>query len=130
MHILSSIIVDKEHSRCKYPTWVTKHHDWHSLDGSKTYHFTSGNATLKVSGDMHEERIVCHNQVGIDSSGSSKVKLIAHITSGWWVVEQITTFIYFFLRKSSSLLNMNALKVLWHQWQNEKILISILYNII
>ncbi|XP_031775337.1 uncharacterized protein LOC100864924 isoform X2 [Apis florea] len=83
--------VDKEHNRCKYPSWITEHHDWRSLDGSKIYHFTNKNATLKikiqkVDGDMfHEEKIVCHNLEKLyptENSQGHKVKLIAHVTSG------------------------------------------------
>ncbi|KAG8038044.1 hypothetical protein G9C98_006369 [Cotesia typhae] len=81
--------VDREHNKCKYPQWVTKHHAWHSLDGTRVYHFTTGNATLKVEqskdqqnkGHKYEERIVCHNLESIDSP-DKKVKLVAHITSG------------------------------------------------
>ncbi|KAH0535434.1 hypothetical protein KQX54_016405 [Cotesia glomerata] len=81
--------VDREHNKCKYPQWVTKHHAWHSLDGTRAYHFTTGNATLKVEqskdqqnkGHKYEERIVCHNLESIDSP-DKKVKLVAHITSG------------------------------------------------
>lgn len=87
---------DKEHNRCKYPTWVTKHHDWHTLDHSRSYHFTTGNATLlvkdksdinKYSGKdnsySQEEKIVCHNLEPLESlPGKEKVKLVAHITRG------------------------------------------------
>lgn len=83
--------VDKEHNRCKYPSWVTQHHDWHSLDGSKSYHFTTRNATLKVTAQdnnddsFHEEKIVCHNLEKLypnDNMQGHIVKLVAHITSG------------------------------------------------
>ncbi|KOC68029.1 hypothetical protein WH47_03187 [Habropoda laboriosa] len=83
--------VDKEHNRCKYPSWITEHHDWHSLDGTKVYHFTNKNATLKVraqnaDGDtFHEEKVVCHNLEKwppTESTQGYKVKLIAHVTSG------------------------------------------------
>ncbi|CAL7946745.1 unnamed protein product [Xylocopa violacea] len=83
--------VDKEHNKCKYPSWITEHHDWHSLDGTKVYHFTNKNATLKVrvqntDGDMfYEEKIVCHNLeklVSTESTDGYKVKLTAHVTSG------------------------------------------------
>ncbi|KAL6266588.1 hypothetical protein P5V15_003434 [Pogonomyrmex californicus] len=85
--------VDKEHSRCKYPAWVTQHHDWHSLDGTKNYHFTNKNATLKVKAQMqdtdgeaaYEEKIVCHNLEKLypnDNMQGNKVKLVAHVTSG------------------------------------------------
>ncbi|XP_053986083.1 uncharacterized protein LOC128880240 isoform X2 [Hylaeus volcanicus] len=83
--------VDKEHNRCKYPSWITEHHDWHSLDGTKVYHFTNKNATLKVrvqdaEGDsFHEEKIVCHNLEKMhptDNSQGYKIKLVAHVTSG------------------------------------------------
>lgn len=87
------LTVDKEHSRCKYPAWVTQHHDWHSLDGTKDYHFTNKNATLKIkaqaqdaNGEMfHEEKIVCHNLEKLypNESMGNKVKLVAHVTSGW-----------------------------------------------
>ncbi|KYM94469.1 hypothetical protein ALC62_14912 [Cyphomyrmex costatus] len=87
------IKVDKEHSRCKYPAWVTQHHDWHSLSGMKSYHFTNKNATLRVKmqvqntdGEIfHEEKIVCHNLEKLypnDNMQGNKVKLIAHVTSG------------------------------------------------
>ncbi|XP_076668912.1 uncharacterized protein LOC143369187 isoform X2 [Andrena cerasifolii] len=83
--------VDKQHNRCKYPSWITEHHDWHSLDGTKVYHFTNKNATLKVrvqdteEGVFHEEKIVCHNLETLqptDNGQGYKVKLIAHVTSG------------------------------------------------
>ncbi|XP_015190925.1 PREDICTED: uncharacterized protein LOC107074205 isoform X2 [Polistes dominula] len=83
--------VDKEHSRCKYPSWVTQHHDWYSLDGTKTYHFTNKNATLKIKAQetdreaYHEEKIVCHNLEKMhpnDNMQGHKVKVIAHVTSG------------------------------------------------
>lgn len=88
------LTVDKEH-KCKYPAWVTQHHDWHSLDGTKVYHFTNKNATLKVKAQsqdsqdevtLHEEKIVCHNLEHLypnDNMQANKVKLIAHVTSGW-----------------------------------------------
>ncbi|XP_017877886.1 uncharacterized protein LOC108623702 [Ceratina calcarata] len=81
--------VDKEHNKCKYPSWITEHHDWHSLDGTKVYHFTNKNATLKVrvqncdSDTYHEEKIVCHNlENPTENAQGHKVKLIAHVTSG------------------------------------------------
>ncbi|XP_018304767.1 uncharacterized protein [Mycetomoellerius zeteki] len=87
------IKVDKEHSRCKYPAWVTQHHVWHSLNGTKSYHFTNKNATLRVKmqaqnsdGEIvHEEKIVCHNLEKLypnDNMQGNKVKLVAHVTSG------------------------------------------------
>lgn len=88
------LTVDKEHGKCKYPAWVTQHHDWHSLNGTKSYHFTNKNATLRVKmqaqntdGEtVHEEKIVCHNLEKLYSSDNmqgNKVKLVAHVTSGW-----------------------------------------------
>ncbi|XP_058793422.1 uncharacterized protein LOC131665520 isoform X1 [Phymastichus coffea] len=80
------IKVDKEHTKCKYPSWVTQHHDWHLLDGSRSYHFTTGNSTLKVTyRDEYdrEEKVICHNleKVQSDHRGTT-VKLVAHVTSG------------------------------------------------
>ncbi|XP_014204767.1 uncharacterized protein LOC106636780 [Copidosoma floridanum] len=75
---------EKEHVRCKYPSWVTQHHDWHFLDGSRNYHFTTGNSTLKVTfkDDNREEKVVCHNLEKMHPSDETKVKLVAHVTSG------------------------------------------------
>lgn len=80
---------DKERRRCKYPSWVLKHHVWHTLNGAKNYHFLAGNSTLKVTNKdenvttQHEEKIVCHN-VELEETVNSKpsVKLVAHVTSG------------------------------------------------
>ncbi|XP_011315373.1 uncharacterized protein [Fopius arisanus] len=75
--------VDREHNRCKYPAWVTVRHQWRTLDHSRNYHFTTGNATLRVKDDhSHVERIVCHNLESGDDDGRNKVKLVAHITKG------------------------------------------------
>lgn len=71
---------------------MTQHHDWHSLDGTKDYHFTNKNATLKIKAQdadgevFHEEKIVCHNLEKMypnDNMQGNKVKLVAHVTSGW-----------------------------------------------
>lgn len=77
---------------------MTQHHDWHSLDDTKNYHFTNKNATLRVThlntaqtqdadGEAyHEEKIVCHNLEKLnpnDNMQGNKVKLVAHVTSGW-----------------------------------------------
>lgn len=40
--------VDNHHNRCKFPTWITDHHTWLSLDHKKTYKFSQRNATLKI----------------------------------------------------------------------------------
>ncbi|XP_071444873.1 uncharacterized protein [Hetaerina americana] len=41
--------VENHSSRCRYPTWVTEHHHWHTLDSKKSFHFSHKNATLKIS---------------------------------------------------------------------------------
>lgn len=42
------ITVDNHHNRCKFPTWITDHHTWLSLDHKKMYKFSQRNATLKI----------------------------------------------------------------------------------
>ncbi|XP_051171853.1 uncharacterized protein LOC127288445 [Leptopilina boulardi] len=80
---------DKERRKCKYPSWVLKHHAWHTLNGAKNYHFLAGNSTLKVSykdenvTSQHEEKIVCHNlETEQKANSGTSVKLVAHVTSG------------------------------------------------
>lgn len=40
--------VDLQHTRCKFPSWVTDHHTWLGLDHRRTYRFSQRNATLKI----------------------------------------------------------------------------------
>ncbi|KAL0281227.1 UNVERIFIED_CONTAM: hypothetical protein PYX00_002278 [Menopon gallinae] len=44
--------VDNTHTKCKYPSWITDHHHWHTLDYKKSYHFSHKNATLKITEDV------------------------------------------------------------------------------
>lgn len=41
-------VMDNHHNRCKFPSWITIHHTWLSLDHRKTYKFSQRNATLKI----------------------------------------------------------------------------------
>lgn len=49
--------VDNHHNRCKFPTWITDHHTWLSLDHKKTYKFSQGNATLKILDEDPKPRV-------------------------------------------------------------------------
>ncbi|KAG8227256.1 hypothetical protein J437_LFUL003987 [Ladona fulva] len=41
--------VENHSSRCRYPSWVTEHHHWHTLDSQKSFHFSHKNATMRIS---------------------------------------------------------------------------------
>uniref|UniRef100_A0A1B6D3A2 Ig-like domain-containing protein n=1 Tax=Clastoptera arizonana TaxID=38151 RepID=A0A1B6D3A2_9HEMI len=73
--------IESQHERCKFPSWVTNHHHWHSLDYKQSYHFSHKNATLKISRDhgITDMKLVCHN---IENNSSSSVTLVAHVTEG------------------------------------------------
>lgn len=90
--------VEGTHTKCKYPTWVTDHHHWHTLDYKKSYHFSHKNATLKITEDTNtgnprpltvpstgvkkpnaEMRVVCHSEVKTESHYSI---VTAHVTNG------------------------------------------------
>ncbi|KAK6633602.1 hypothetical protein RUM44_004209 [Polyplax serrata] len=93
--------VENAHTKCKYPTWITEHHHWHTLDYRKSYHFSHKNATLKITEDFNtgnprsltlpstgprkpnsEMRVVCHSEVKTESHFSI---VVAHVTNGWYV---------------------------------------------
>ncbi|CAB3371987.1 Hypothetical predicted protein [Cloeon dipterum] len=72
-------------THCRYPTWVTDHHHWHTLDYKQSFQFSHKNATLRISNDSDSEnagkemRVVCHS---INESGEKQVTLTAHVTVG------------------------------------------------
>jgi hypothetical protein len=103
------VSVDRSLSRCHFPTWVTEHHVWHTLDHQRSYHFSKHNATLRIakeagalplneatgghassdhgggggsssrSGSV-EMRMVCHSIV---RSTEKEETIVAHVTTGW-----------------------------------------------
>ncbi|XP_066994092.2 uncharacterized protein [Anabrus simplex] len=73
--------VDNHGQRCQYPSWVTEHHQWHTLDHALTFHFSKKNATLRITGRAEGEmRVVCHS---IESSLPERQEMVvAHVTTG------------------------------------------------
>ncbi|XP_077284440.1 uncharacterized protein LOC143909988 [Arctopsyche grandis] len=82
--MLKLTTVDNHHNRCRFPSWITEHHTWHSLDHSRTYHFSLRNATLKISNDNgsgNEMRLVCHS-ILLHPTDNNYIQIVAHITRG------------------------------------------------
>lgn len=104
--------VDDQHKRCKFPTWITDHHTWVSLDHHKTYKFSQRNATLKILGEEAKPQkttqqnfvqTFAFEEFGFESQDQKrqnsemrvvchgilqqqehkKVQIVAHITAGW-----------------------------------------------
>lgn len=74
---------ENQHTRCRYPSWVTEHHQWHTLDYKSSYHFSHKNATLRISEEDNngqEMRVVCHSMETFDNN--HQVTIVAHTTSG------------------------------------------------
>ncbi|XP_063216849.1 uncharacterized protein LOC134527831 [Bacillus rossius redtenbacheri] len=84
--------VENHSTRCRYPAWVTDHHHWHTLDHRHSYHFSTKNATLKITeeaapagggaqegGATVEKRVVCHT---MEASTERQAMLVAHLTTG------------------------------------------------
>ncbi|KAL1139757.1 hypothetical protein AAG570_006734 [Ranatra chinensis] len=73
--------VETQHTRCKFPSWVTQHYHWHSLDFRHNYHFSHRNASLRISSGTNEveTKLVCHTVV---SENSHLAKLVVHVVSG------------------------------------------------
>uniref|UniRef100_A0A6M2DED8 Putative conserved secreted protein n=1 Tax=Xenopsylla cheopis TaxID=163159 RepID=A0A6M2DED8_XENCH len=94
--------VDNQHNRCRFPSWITDHHKWYSLDHSRVYHFSHKNATLRISDSnndqlqqsgaimsdslssantgVREMRLVCH--AILQAVDNNRVQIIAHVTEG------------------------------------------------
>ncbi|KAJ8891110.1 hypothetical protein PR048_010620 [Dryococelus australis] len=84
--------VENHSTRCRYPAWVTEHHHWHTLNHRHSYHFSTKNATLKITeeavggggqeGATIERRVVCHT---MEAASEKQAMLVAHLTTGWFV---------------------------------------------
>lgn len=85
--------VDNQHARCRFPTWITDHHTWLSLDHRSVYKFSLKNATLRISthsgtedevdpsqNPSGETRVVCHGILGAEHL--RRVQIVAHVTAG------------------------------------------------
>ncbi|KAK9506082.1 hypothetical protein O3M35_008080 [Rhynocoris fuscipes] len=74
--------LDAPHTKCKFPSWVTQHGHWKSLDYSHYYHFSHRNASLKVTSlaGETETKLMCHTIV--DSEKHNVAKLVVHVVSG------------------------------------------------
>ncbi|KRT83496.1 hypothetical protein AMK59_3807 [Oryctes borbonicus] len=84
--------VDNHHNRCKFPTWITDHHTWLSLDHKKTFKFSQRNATLKIVDEdpkpvikAHENYVsdfVWNREFGMESQEqrkqNSEMRVICH----------------------------------------------------
>lgn len=76
--------IENQHSRCRYPSFVSEHHHWHTLDHSRSYTLLHKNTTLKITsaedgGQEKEMRVVCHNEHHVSHH---QVTIVAHATSG------------------------------------------------
>lgn len=58
--------VDNHHNRCKFPTWITDHHTWLSLDHKKTFKFSQRNATLKIVDEDPKPAVNAHENYAPD----------------------------------------------------------------
>jgi len=43
--------VDNAHSHCHFPSWVTDHHHWHTIDNAQRYSFHNSTIKIHVSRD-------------------------------------------------------------------------------
>lgn len=95
-----SVEVEGQHTRCKFPTWVTQHYHWRSLDYSHSFHFSHRNASLKMSSTRDgntETKYMCHS---VQYERNNVAKIVVHIISNWYV---LTIFIVKYVHFSSCL---------------------------
>jgi len=71
-------------SGCRYPSWLTEHHTWHSLSHGHVYHFSPRNGTLRKSvpgaGPDHDIRAACYRVLNVTDN---KALIVTHYTIGW-----------------------------------------------
>lgn len=71
-------------SGCRYPSWLTEHHTWHSLNHGHVYHFSPRNGTLRKSipgaGPDHDIRAACHRILNVTNDVA---QIVTHYTIGW-----------------------------------------------
>ncbi|XP_066908224.1 uncharacterized protein [Halyomorpha halys] len=73
--------IEGQHYKCKFPSWVTVHYHWRSLDYSHSFHFSHRNASLKISsrGGVTETKLVCHN---LEVENAKMARIVVHVVSG------------------------------------------------
>lgn len=73
--------IEGQHTRCKFPTWVTQHYHWRSLDYSHSFHFSHRNASLKISSrtGFTETKLMCHY---VETEKSNMARIVVHVISG------------------------------------------------
>ncbi|XP_073978125.1 uncharacterized protein isoform X2 [Rhodnius prolixus] len=73
--------IEATHTKCKFPSWVTQHCHWKSLDYSHNYHFSHRNASLKVTSQIGETetKLMCHT---IITEKANIARLVVHVVSG------------------------------------------------
>lgn len=73
--------IEGQHTRCKFPTWVTQHYHWRSLDYSHSFHFSHRNASLKIASraGVTETKLMCHSVV---LERNNMAKIVVHVISG------------------------------------------------
>ncbi|XP_039295672.1 uncharacterized protein LOC111057455 [Nilaparvata lugens] len=66
---------------CRFPAWLTTHHLWHTLDYSRSYHFSPRNGTLRVTSPTHVTvlRAQCHH---VTHATDTQALLVTHLTTG------------------------------------------------
>uniref|UniRef100_A0A224XGN8 Putative conserved secreted protein n=1 Tax=Panstrongylus lignarius TaxID=156445 RepID=A0A224XGN8_9HEMI len=74
-------------SRCKFPSWMSTHGHWHTLDYRRTYSLRHRNTTLRIadSEGREETRVQCSEVRGPlagASSNGENVQIIGHFTIG------------------------------------------------
>lgn len=73
--------IEGQHTRCKFPTWVTQHYHWRSLDYSHSFHFSHRNASLKITSraGVTETKLMCHY---VETEKSNMARIVVHVISG------------------------------------------------
>ncbi|KAI5713429.1 hypothetical protein M8J75_016379 [Diaphorina citri] len=67
--------------KCKFPSWLTLHRTWHTLDHSRSYHVKGHNSTLIVT-HKGEGDIRIHCQKMFTPMNEDYSLLAAHVTKG------------------------------------------------
>lgn len=82
--------VESDPKECKFPDWLSRHHNWRSVDNIVSIHINKNVHSLKMrrrrpigdSEEVQETHVTCHGHVR-DATDEAIAKLVVHVKSGW-----------------------------------------------
>ena len=87
--ILCVRFVSVSKDSCHFPSWLSRHHDWQSLDDQSSIHLNKRGHSLRLrnrtasfggGAEATETHSTCHQ---VEKSGREDARIVVHTKSGW-----------------------------------------------